>query len=34
VYETSFNWIADHHMFPEGGMGAGQYEKATLSLAG
>jgi ABC-type nitrate/sulfonate/bicarbonate transport system substrate-binding protein len=32
VYEESFEWIADHHMFAKGDMGAGQYEKATLSL--
>ncbi|MBS0534288.1 MAG: hypothetical protein JSR72_09540 [Proteobacteria bacterium] len=33
VYEESFEWIAAHGIFPEGGMGNGQYEKATLSLA-
>ncbi len=32
VYEESFEWIASHGMFPEGTMGAGQYEKATVSL--
>ena len=32
VYEESREWIADHHIFAEGEMGAGQYEKATLSL--
>jgi hypothetical protein len=32
VYEESFRWIADHHIFPEGTMGAGRYENATLSL--
>jgi hypothetical protein len=32
VYEESFEWIADHHIFPEGTMGAGRYEQATLSL--
>jgi hypothetical protein len=32
VYEESFDWIAQHGIFPEGGMGAGQYERATLSL--
>ena len=31
-YEESFKWIADHHIFPEGTMGAGRYEQATLSL--
>jgi NMT1/THI5 like len=34
VYEESFRWIADHHIFPEGTMGAGRYENATLSLIG
>ena len=33
VYEESFEWIAGHGIFPEGGMGKGQYERATLSLA-
>ncbi|MCW5691752.1 MAG: hypothetical protein KIT48_05260 [Pseudolabrys sp.] len=33
VYEESFEWIAAHGIFPEGGMGNGQYEKATLSLS-
>jgi hypothetical protein len=32
VYEESFEWIAAHRIFPEGGMGASQYEQATLSL--
>jgi ABC-type nitrate/sulfonate/bicarbonate transport system substrate-binding protein len=32
VYEQSFEWIAEHGIFADGGMGAGQYEKATLSL--
>ena len=32
TYEESFEWIADHGIFPEGGMGSGQYEKATLTL--
>jgi ABC-type nitrate/sulfonate/bicarbonate transport system substrate-binding protein len=32
VYEESFEWIARHGIFPEGGMGACQYEDATLSL--
>jgi len=32
VYEESFEWIAAHGIFPEGGMGSGQYERATLSL--
>ena len=32
VYEESFEWIADHHIFAEGDMGAGQYDNASLSL--
>jgi hypothetical protein len=32
AYEQSRVWIADHHIFPDGAMGNGQYEKATLSL--
>jgi len=32
VYEESFEWIAAHGIFPEGGMGTGHYERATLSL--
>ena len=32
VYEQSFEWIASHQIFPEGGMGTAQYERATLSL--
>jgi hypothetical protein len=32
IYEESFKWIADHQIFPEGTMGAGRYENATLSL--
>jgi hypothetical protein len=32
VYEESFEWIASHGIFPEGKMGNGQYERATLSL--
>ncbi len=34
TFEESFEWIADHHIFPEGTMGAGRYEQATLSLIG
>jgi hypothetical protein len=33
VFEQSFEWIAERHLFPEGGMGAGRYEEAVLSLA-
>ena len=32
TYEESFEWIAAHGIFPDGGMGSGQYEKATLTL--
>jgi NMT1/THI5 like len=32
TYEESFAWIANHRIFPEGGMGTGRYEQATLSL--
>ncbi len=32
VYEESFEWIARRGIFPEGGMGACQYEDATVSL--
>jgi hypothetical protein len=33
IYQESFDWIAAHRIFPEGAMGAGRYEEATLSLA-
>jgi ABC-type nitrate/sulfonate/bicarbonate transport system substrate-binding protein len=32
VYEESFEWIAAHGIFPDGKMGSGTYEQATLSL--
>jgi ABC-type nitrate/sulfonate/bicarbonate transport system substrate-binding protein len=32
VYEESFEWIVQHGIFPEGQMGAGQYETAVVSL--
>ena len=32
VFEESFEWIAAHGIFPEGKMGNGRYERATLSL--
>jgi ABC-type nitrate/sulfonate/bicarbonate transport system substrate-binding protein len=32
VYDQSFEWIARHEIFAEGGMGAGDYDKATISL--
>ena len=34
VYEESFEWIARHEIFAEGGMGSGDYDKATVSFAG
>ena len=34
VFEESFNWIAQRNIFPEGGMGAGNYDDAVLSLVG
>jgi hypothetical protein len=33
VFEESFRWIAEREIFPEGGMGAGKYEDAVLTLA-
>ena len=33
VYEESFEWIAAHGIFPDGKMGSGKYEQATLSLS-
>jgi ABC-type nitrate/sulfonate/bicarbonate transport system substrate-binding protein len=33
VFEESFEWIAQHGIFPHGQMGAGNYEKAVVSLA-
>ena len=32
VYEESFEWIAQHGIFPEGEMGAGSYDQAIVSL--
>jgi ABC-type nitrate/sulfonate/bicarbonate transport system substrate-binding protein len=32
VYEESFEWIASHKIFPEGTMGSGQYDKATVAV--
>ncbi len=32
VFEESFQWIAEHAIFPEGEMGAGNYDDATVSL--
>lgn len=33
VFDQSFEWIARHDIFPEGRMGSGNYEKATVSFA-
>ena len=33
VFEESFEWIAQHGIFPQGQMGAGNYEAAVVSLA-
>ena len=33
VFEESFEWIAQHGIFPDGQMGAGKYEEAVVSLA-
>src|SRR5438093_11994053 len=33
VFEESFKWIAERNIFPDGDMGAGKYEEATISLA-
>jgi hypothetical protein len=32
TFEESFEWIASHKIFPEGTMGSGQYDKATVSV--
>jgi hypothetical protein len=34
VFEQSFEWIAQHEIFPEGQMGAGIYQEAVVSMAG
>ena len=31
MFEQSFDWIARHDIFPEGRMGSGDYDKATIS---
>jgi ABC-type nitrate/sulfonate/bicarbonate transport system substrate-binding protein len=33
VFEQSFDWIARREIFADGGMGAGDYDKATVSFA-
>ena len=32
TFDETFEWIADHKIFPEGGMGVGKYEQATLAV--
>ena len=32
VFEQSFDWISKHAIFPEGGMGSGDYESSCVSL--
>src|SRR5579863_7754443 len=34
VFEQSFEWIAQHEIFPDGQMGAGCYQDAVVSMAG
>jgi len=34
VYEQSFEWIAQHAIFSEGQMGAGNYQEAVVTMAG
>jgi ABC-type nitrate/sulfonate/bicarbonate transport system substrate-binding protein len=33
VFEQSFDWIAEHKIFAEGGMGLGNYDQSTISFA-
>ena len=33
IFDESFKWIAEHHIFPEGQMGHGNYAEAVVSLA-
>jgi hypothetical protein len=33
VYEQSFEWIERHDIFPDGKMGAGDYDRSTISFA-
>jgi len=33
VFEESFRWIAERNIFPEGGMGSGDYDRSVISLA-
>jgi len=33
AFEQSFDWIEKHGIFPEGRMGPGDYDQATISFA-
>jgi ABC-type nitrate/sulfonate/bicarbonate transport system substrate-binding protein len=33
VFEESFDWIAKHKIFADGGMGSGDYDSSTISFA-
>jgi hypothetical protein len=33
VFEQSFEWIAEHKIFADDGMGSGDYDKSTISFA-
>jgi ABC-type nitrate/sulfonate/bicarbonate transport system substrate-binding protein len=33
VFEQSFDWIAEHKIFSDGGMGSGDYDRSTISFA-
>jgi hypothetical protein len=33
VFEQSFDWIAEHKIFADGGMGSGDYDRSTISFA-
>jgi ABC-type nitrate/sulfonate/bicarbonate transport system substrate-binding protein len=33
VFEQSFEWIAEHKIFADGAMGAGDYDRSTVSFA-
>jgi ABC-type nitrate/sulfonate/bicarbonate transport system substrate-binding protein len=33
VFEESFHWIAERNIFPDGSMGAGDYDRSVITLA-
>jgi len=33
IFEETFHWIEERHIFPEGGMGHGHYNASVISLA-